>query len=563
MRGWWFAAAIFAIPYSTAQAWEIASFETQVDVRSDATATVTETILANFTGESRHGIYRDIPVHYADRIGQHVRLRLRVREVTNRLGQPWPYRLEQAGRYRRIRIGDPDLVVSGLQTYRIAYDVQRGAVRFFPDHDECYWNLTGNEWAVPMRRVRAEIALPPAAREVRAMGFLGGYGSTDQLRDTELRDLGHRVILEPARSLQPYEGLTAAVAWSKGVVHPPALGRVAGWWIEDHWVYGIPLLVLAVMGWVWHARGRDPHPARTQVVQYEPPEGLSPAEVGALMDQRVHVRDLTSTIIDLAVRGFLRIEPLGGDYRLVSLNGLSEAMRLKPHERTFLQHLFSANWNAGEAVKLSDLKESFYEHLPGLSEHVYAGLISAGYLDGHPKEIRTAYTVGGAIAGGVLWAGLGALQPWHQLPPGPLAVAAILSALVIMVTGLAMPRRTLKGAQVTDRIFGFLEFLRRTDQDRIRRINDPSLFERCLPYALAFGVAQRWAKAFEGIATQPPSWYSGQWDTFSPARLGRDLDRATASMSSALSSQPRSSGSGVGGGGFSGGGGGGGGGGAW
>ena len=563
MRRWWLSALLAVIPCSAAQAWEIASFETQVDVHEDATATVTETILANFADESRHGIYRDIPVHYADRLGQHFRLRLRVREVADRLGQPWPYQLEDAGRYRRIRIGDPDRTVTGLQTYRLVYEVQRGGVRFFPDHDECYWNLTGNEWAVPMRRVRAEVDLPAAALEVRAMAFLGGYGSTDQLRDAELRHLGHRVILEPARGLEAYEGLTAAVAWSKGAVHPPALHQVAGWWIQDNWVYLIPFLVLAVMAWTWQTRGRDPRPERTQVVQYEPPEGLTPAEVGALMDQRVDVRDLTSTIIDLAVRGFLRIEPVGSDYRLVSLKGLADGMALKPHERTFLQRLFNPNWKAGDTVNLSDLKESFYEHLPGLSEHVYTSLISAGYLEGNPQKIRALYGFGGVVIGGGLWVVCGVSQPWHQLPAGPIGVAAVLSAVSIIAIGLAMPRRTLKGAQVTDRIFGFLEFLRRTDQDRIRRINDPTLFERCLPYALAFGVAQRWAKAFEGIATQPPTWYGGQWDTFSPSRLGRDLDRATASMNSSLSSQPRSSSSGMGGGGFSGGGGGGGGGGAW
>ncbi|MBI4342685.1 MAG: DUF2207 domain-containing protein [Candidatus Omnitrophica bacterium] len=577
-RVWWIGWLLAAASSPAAHAWEIASFETQVLVHEDATATVMETILANFTGESRHGIYRDIPVHYTDRIGQHFRLRLRVREVTDRNGQPWRYRLEAAGRYRRIRIGDPDATVTGLQTYRLVYEVQRGAIRFFPDPDECYWNLTGHEWAVPMRRVRAELVLPPAVRDVRSLAFLGGYGSTDRLREEELHRFGERVVFEPARALQPYEGLTAAVAWSRGVVHPPSGRQVLGWWLQDNWVYGIPLVVLAAMGWLWNTRGRDPKPPRSQVVQYEPPDGLSPAEVGALMDQQANLRDLTSTIIDLAVRGSLRIEPVtspqlsliaplfsGGvsDYRLVSLKSEPECARLKPHEQAFLQHLFGAGWKAGDIVKLSDLKHEFYEHLPGLSEQVYLSLIGAGYLEGNPQKVRLVYTLGGAAAGILLWGGLLGAQPWHQLPTVPVLVAAVLSAMSIILIGLAMPRRTLKGSEVTGRIFGFLEFLRRTDQDRIRRLNDPSLFERCLPYAVAFGVAHHWAKAFEGLVTQPPSWYAGTWDTFSPSRLGADLHQATASMSRVFSSPPSSSSSGFSGGGSSGGGGGGGGGGAW
>ena len=113
---WWLALFVWLLAPAPARAWEIAGFDTRVEVHEDATATVTETILANFQDESRHGIYRDIPVHYQDRIGQHVLLRLRIREVTDRLGQPWRYQLESAGRYRRIRIGDPDATVTGFQT---------------------------------------------------------------------------------------------------------------------------------------------------------------------------------------------------------------------------------------------------------------------------------------------------------------------------------------------------------------------------------------------------------------------------------------------------------------
>ena len=146
-------------------------------------------------------------------------------------------------------------------------------------------------------------------------------------------------------------------------------------------------------------------------------------------------------------------------------------------------------------------------------------------------------------------------------------VAFVLSILIVIAFGQIMPRRTLKGADTVDRLLGFLEFLRRTDQDRLRQINDPTLFERWLPYALVFGVASQWARAFEGITTQPPTWYAGSWDQFSAGRLGRELNYASASMGQALSSQPRSAsswgGSGGGGGGSSGGGGGGGGGGAW
>ena len=565
--GWW-------LP-SAAEAWEIARFETTVTIHEDATATVVESIVADFGGESRHGVFRDLPVHYTDRAGQHFMMRLHVDSVTGGGGQPWPFTLSSSGRYLRLRIGDPDRTLTGQQRYEIAYTVERGAIRFFPDHDECYWNATGNEWAVPIRDASARFYLPSEARDVRAVAYVGSYGSIETMATNVL---GHVVIAQRPQGLGSYEGLTMAVGWAKGAIHPPGSAQVAWWWLRDNWIYGIPLLVFLFMGWLWQQRGRDPRPSGSQVVEYGPPEGLTPAEVGTLIDQRVQMRDITSTLIDLAVRGYLRIEPrqtsaIGmrwvTDYRLVSLNEWQHDAGLKPHERELLSGIFGTPKSSKD---LSDLENVFYSKLPGIRDGIYNGLVKAGYFDSHPERVRAHYVAFGCVLGAVLWIGLGLMQQMgSQMSSVANVIVASLSASVVIWFSGIMPRRTLKGAQATDRIAGFLEFLKRVDADRIRQLNDPSLFERCLPYALAFGVANHWAHAFEGLYTQPPSWYGGQWDTFSPTRFGSDLNRTMSSMGDTLSSSPRSSGgsssswggSGMGGGGFSGGGGGGGGGGAW
>jgi len=575
-------AASLAVP-TAAWAWEIANFDVRVTVHEDATATVQETILADFTGESKHGIFRDIPIHYEDRAGQHFRLRLRVSSVTDQTGQPWPYRLESAGRYQRIRIGDPDLTLTGRQVYQIIYEVQRGAVRFFPDHDECYWNLTGNEWQVPMHRVRAVIELPPAAHDVRAIAYLGAYGSRGQLQP-QLQGFDV-VVFEPSGPLAPYEGLTAAVSWAKGAVQPPSAMRVLGWWVEDNWCYGLPVLVFLGMLWLWAAKGRDPRPSRSEVVEYAPPEGLTPAEAGTLLDQAVDLRDITATLIDLAVRGYLRIEPITtsmlglhhvSDYRYVNLKSWEADKTIKSHERTVLRGVFGS---PGNNTLLSHLNEVFYTNMPDIRDNLYSTLVLKGYFDSHPDHIRRRYLVAGIAFSVLLCWLLQTTQPWHQVPSVGLVIAAILSGVIIAAYSRVMPRRTLKGAAVTDRIAGFLEFMRRTDQDRLVRMKaDPQLFERCLPYALVFGIATQWARAFEGLYKQPPTWYAGTWDTFSTRGFSNSLNHMLSSTNSSFTSRPRSSGSssswgggsssswggsGGGGGGFSGGGGGGGGGGSW
>ncbi len=560
---------------STALAWEIERFETDIQVHEDATSTVQETITANFGDESRHGIYRDIPVLYTDRAGQRFRLRLAIREVTDGSGRRWPYRLESPGRYLRLRIGDPEQTVTGTHTYHIVYNVQRGAVRFFPDHDECYWNLTGNEWAIPMQRVHGNVVLPEAARELRAVAYIGAYGSTERV--DQLRLLPHQVIVDVNRPLGSYEGLTVAVAWAKDVVHPPSPWRVAVWWLQDNWIYGLPILVLVGMWALWFHRGRDPWLSRSMVVQYEPPDGLTPAELGALIDQQVDLRDVTSTVIDLAVRGYLRIELkqhqfLGNirtsEYRLVSLRPWQDDSRLKLHERLMLAALFTEPLTSRD---LSDLEEVFYQRLPGIRQAIAKALADAHYFDGKPDDVRARYVFLAALVTFGPLVLIGWLEGRLQLPTAPVVTASLLSGVIVLCFSRIMPRRTMKGAQTTERLLGFVEFLQRTDADRAKRMNDPHLFERCLPYALAFGVAGQWARAFEGLYTQPPSWYGGSTDAFSVRGFSRDVERATTSMGRSFTTAPRSQGgssgswggSGFGGGGSSGGGGGGGGGGSW
>ena len=205
------------------QAWEIDSFETRLNIQSDSTVQVIETIVAEFGTESKHGIYRDIPIHYTDRAGQHFTIRLRVRSVTDRASRPWPYRLEENGRYLRLRIGSPQSTLTGRQIYQIVYDLQRGAIRFFPDHDECYWNMTGNEWAVPIEHAQGRIILPAPAADLRAVAYVGSYGSAMRVPETEIQVFPDRVALKPSRPLAPYEGMTVAVAWGKGLVVPPSM----------------------------------------------------------------------------------------------------------------------------------------------------------------------------------------------------------------------------------------------------------------------------------------------------------------------------------------------------
>ena len=552
-----------ALVAAPAHAWQITRFESAITVLRDGQLDVTETIDADFDGP-RHGLYRDLPIDYLDRIGQRLRLRVRVLDVEVN-DAPAHYRATRQGRMLRIRIGDANRYVDGRQIYVVRYRVGR-ALNDFPDHDELYWNVTGNEWAVPIATAAATVTLPDTIdlSSVRTAVYTGAYGS--RASDARVTQYEHVLGFTTGGSLPPYDGLTIVVGWPPGMVRPPSVPQRVAWWLQDNWPYGLPMLAFVVMLWLWNRRGREFSGRQSIVVRYEPPDGLPPAEVGALIDDSVDLRDVTAIIIDLAVRGYLRIEPEGrtlfgspNDYRFERLKPFAADSTLRPYERSVLHGLFG---DAQTTRSLSELENSFYEELPAISDDIFNALIRSGHLDSAPDTVRHHYLVAAGLVAAVI------IIPLHQSAPFTAIFSGLAAAAIIAAFGHFMPRKTLKGRLALDDIRGFEEFLSRTDRDRLARLDPRELFERFLPHALALGVAAQWAAAFEGLYTQPPAWYGGSFDHgFSTRVFVSNLQHSTNAMARTFQSSPRtaasSGSSGFGGGGFSGGGFGGGGGGSW
>ena len=545
---------MFFVP--RAFAWEILSFDTDLEVRADSSLLATETIEADFQGESKHGIYRDIPLQTQDRLGVKRSIRITFLEAVDERGHPWEAKLTREGAYLRIRLGSEGTTYGERKTFKLSYRVERALSRF-PDHDELYWNVTGNNWAVPMRQVRAVVRLPEAVSgRPRSVAYTGGYGSTGQ--DVMTTTAGSGLQFTVSRPLGPFEGLTVVVGWPSGAVAMPGRAQKLRWFFQDNWPLAIPLGVLLWMFAIWWSRGRDPL-RETIPVQYDPPEGLSPGEAGALLDDSVDLRDITAGIVDLASRGYLTIEELkDGDYILTHSASTQhrEARQFKLHEGLLLKFLFQD----GDSVQLSGLENRFYEHLPELRAALYDELAQRDCWWGRPDRVRQLWR---RIAAAVFFVGV---SGGGALPEDRFFFAAIcLSAGVIFLFSWFMPRRTLRGARLAEKVIGLQEFLRRTDEDRIKRDSDPAaLFERLLPYAMALGVANQWARAFEGIYQVAPAWFtSTTGGSFTPGDFTRRLGTASDRMGSTMASTPRSSGGSGFSGGFSGGGGGGGGGGSW
>jgi hypothetical protein len=432
--------------------------------------------------------------------------------------------------------------------------------------------VTGDEWDVPLENASAQIFLPSGVTGIRTLEFTGASGSRAQNAEATTSD--NHVDVAMLQPLSFHQGLTVVVGWDKGFVTEPGTSEKINQFLASNWPIFFPIPVFLFMFWLWNTRGRDPRVGPV-AVQYAPPDGMTPAEAGTLVDENAAMRDITATIVDLAVRGYLVIEEkeksqLMGlvsnkEYIFHLKKNPKEWAGLKSHELVLLAGIFSNGLQTD--VNLSSLQNEFYTKLPSIRNSIFDELMQCGYFLHRPDYVRSAY-VGGGIAMSVVFFMMGnSLSQKTGMAAAPFLIAAILSGAIIAGFGWFMPARTAAGMKALAGVLGFEDFLSHVEADRMDRMNhSPETFEKFLPFAMALGVEKKWVGAFQNIYSQPPSWYQGglHGGVFYPGTFVSSLDNMTARASSVMASAPRSSGgSGFGGGGSSGGGFGGGGGGGF
>jgi uncharacterized protein (TIGR04222 family) len=299
-------------------------------------------------------------------------------------------------------------------------------------------------------------------------------------------------------------------------------------------------------------------------VEFAPPEGVRPGQIGTLLDERANVIDVTATIVDLAGRGFLLIQEIPrhglfskADWTVIRLEK-DEAELLK-YEKKLLDGLF----RDGNEVKVSELKTTFAERLHGVEESLYEDAMREKWFRTRPDHVRTRWAGRGALLT-VVGAGLTfVLARWTHW--GLVGIPVILAGVALALMARWMPARTAKGTAMLRRIRGFRRVIATAETHMSRWAEEENIFTRYLPYAIVFGLTRKWAKAFEDLGLQPDtsSWYVGP-HPFTALAFADSIDGFAVTTGGTLASTPAASGSsGFGGGGFSGGGGGGGGGGSW
>jgi uncharacterized protein (TIGR04222 family) len=588
--------AVLAAPAPPTAAQGFASstplFDVHIVIEPGGSLVVTETVEQDFGDTPRHGIYRYVPdrLRYDDRYDRVMPIQLV--SVTTSEGTPDDVQTSEENGNFVIRIGDPDRTITGRHTYTIVYRVE-GAMNGFPTHDELYWNAIGTDWEQPIARMRVRVEGPASITRVAC--YQGPFGSTFACTRAQVKE-GTAVFRQ--------DDLGAHTAMSVVVALPPGTVASTAPILDERWSLdrafsrtpatmggSVALLAILIGGfsWLMWRRGRDLRFSGSQVdqvmgasagaptqavplfekgegpVEFAPPEDLRPGQVGTLIDEEANTLDVSATIVDLAVRGYLVIEEIPKKWVLGKADWKlsrqpKEASDLLPYERRLLDGLFED----GDQVELSDLRKTFATRLQTVKDALYKDVADRKWFVGRPDKVRQLWTAIGSVA---LVAGIAAVVALALFThEGLLGVPLVIAGLLLLVGGRRMPRRTAKGTAITRRVAGFRRVIETAEEHTARWAEQENVFTRFLPYAIVFGVTDKWARAFEALGQQPPgdmSWYVSS-RPFVYAEFADSVDSFTVTTSGVIASTPSGSGgSGFGGGGFSGGGGGGGGGGSW
>ena len=573
----------------------IDTYDVVIAVEQSGDLLITETIRYDFESSERRGIFRDVPttlVWEPDRRFDRV-YPMEVVSVSSPTA-PDEYAVEDGGGGRtRIRIGDPEVSITGAHTYEIVYRIE-GGLNGFADHEELYWNAIGGDWSVPIGASRVVVEAPAPITDVAC--FAGPVGSNLPCLDAMPR--GTRAVFRSGE-LAPYSAFTVVVA-----IPPGSVDRV-GPILEERLTplnaigaspatvggaLGLGVLLIGGVGALLWSRGRDVVFRGSQVdqvmggapgeeqrvglgdadaeapVEFAPPEGLRPGQIGTLVDERANTLDVSATIVDLAVRGYLRIEEIPKtwilgkpDWKLVRLTppGESEADLLQ-YERSLLTKLFAT----GDEVLLSGLKNTFATSLAAVQEAMYRDVVERGWFRDRPDKVRARWIGIGLVA--LVLSGVATFFLAMQLRVGLLGVPLVIASVLLLFGAGRMPARTAKGTALVRRVRGFRVVIDKAETHISRWAEEAGVFTRYLPFAIVFGATEKWAKAFESLGAGQPdtSWYVSS-RPFVYHEFASSMDGFAVSTSGTIASTPSGSGGSGFSGGSSGGGGGGGGGGSW
>ncbi len=478
---------------ATGQADErILSYHSDIIVAADATMVVEEIIRVRAEGRDiRRGIYRDFPTRYTDRFANRYIVAFDVLEVT-RDGRSESYHTEKLSNGVRVYIGSGDIFLDpGTYTYVIRYRTDR-QLGFFDDHDELYWNVTGNGWMFPIDKASATVTLPDSvpAGDILISGYTGPAGST--ARDYQAEVVNRRAMIRSTGELGRRAGLTLVARWPKGHVDEPTIVERLRWLLTDNLALLLALILFVLSAVylyrVWVKVGRDPA-SGVIFPRYKPPKSISPASARFISRMSYDDKALTAAVVNLAVKGYLKIEKPHDEYILTRADS---TVKLAPGEAVLKARLFKK----GGTLVLDDKNYK----LIGAAKAAHKAALKRNY------EKIYFFTNSPLLFPSF---GLSALMVFiyfavEIMTPG-IAFLFVANLILHMVFYYLLRAPTPLGRRILDALEGFTMYLNVAERDELELRNPPEktpeLFEMYLPFALALGVAPASSQGYGYVFT--------------------------------------------------------------
>lgn len=545
----------------------IISYHADIEIQNDRSVIISEQIRVKVEGYIfKRGIYRDIPLSYQLKNGGKYRVGFDLLEVAKN-GQKEPYKKESRSNGIRIYVGDENTYLApDVYEYTIKYEVSN-VLGLFDDFDELTWNVNGNGWDVQIDKVSATVKYPTGAKLIQTAVYTGAYGDTKT--EADINKTNGEIEFKGRNELNPREGMTVSVAWEKGfIVYPTAVEKTVlkiqtlSVWLVS--IFGL-LLTLVFNTFFWLKKGKDPKRGII-IPQFTIPDDLSPADCAYIDNNyRYTNRAYGATIVNLAVKKHITIKDeqekkmLFVNRQKYIFNKLDNGPK-SDTEKDFFNNLFDGS------EQLEVVRKKYNENVLSARKSLIANLDATH--EGVNIIRNYALTFMSMIIP-VISIGLGFFCLVNY--GGHFGVIASLMGLMIAIGYLFsrwFQKPTEQGTELMDFVAGLKQYLKYTEEDRLKILNPPDFsfdhFENMLPYAIALDLADEWQNHFEVVnPTEARNHSSFMWYSGNNVSSYRDFDFNDVSDTISSAAIPPSSSSSSGGGGFSGGGGGGGGGGGW
>ncbi len=566
-------AALWALPLFSlsgrADAAEtISHFVASIDVHPDGNVDVIEDITVNAEHKQiNHGIYRDIPTRYTDKMGNLVSVPLFIKSI-QRDSKSEPYHVVDEGNGIRIYIGDKkELVPYGAHRYTLHYAVNH-VVGFFPTGDELYWNVTGNGWVFPIEQASVRVTFPPTARIRKSAAYTGVQGSRGH--DVYQHFVGNIYEVEMARVLSPKEGLTIFAAVPVGSIQQETVWQKISFFLHDNaaWVVCVvsTLVLLGYLTLSWMRVGVDT--PGVIIPRFDIPTGITPDMLRFVFKQKYDEKAFSCLFVQAAVQKFLKIDDRESEIVLERIKSL-------PIDMQTGRGLGVLGWLFMGKTSITIPKKTLFSRR--VPEELSKELSKA--KNRHKKVLekdRAKFYTNNyqIIAGAVLLSIIAtALCFFLAFTDGQKIMAmgscGITHIFLILFFSGPLKKYTDEGQDLADYAAGLKLYLSVAEEARMNKLYPktitPETFETFLPYALALDVAQEWCALFSSLVTYYDKdnggvgfgWYhaAGEFDL---AQFANSMTSISGSIASASSPPGNSSGfGGLSGGGFCGGGGGG------